>query len=64
VAVAVICGAFLVVAEHVVGFADFLEFVLGALVARIFVRVIFDRELAVGLFKSSAETARETPSTS
>lgn len=51
VAVAVVGGAFLVVVEDVVSFADFFEFVFGAFVAGVFVGVIFDGELAVGLFE-------------
>jgi hypothetical protein len=50
VAVAVVSGAFLLVAEHVIGLADLLEFAFGALVIRVFVRVKFHRELAVGFF--------------
>ncbi len=47
-AVPVIGGALLVVLQDVIGFADFLEFLLGRLVARIAVRVIIHRQLAVG----------------
>ena len=46
----VVGGAFLRVADRFVGFAEFLEFLLGGFVARVFIRVIFYREFAVGLF--------------
>ncbi len=49
-AVAVVGGAFVGIAERFVGFAEFLELVLGGVVARVFVRVEFHREFAVGLF--------------
>jgi hypothetical protein len=51
VAVAIIGGAFLIVAEHVVGLSDLLELAFGALVIRVFVRVKLHRELAVGFFQ-------------
>ena len=44
----VIGGALLIVLQDVVGLVDFLEFLLGRLVARIAVRVILHRQLAVG----------------
>ena len=47
---AVISSAFLRIAEGFVGFAKFLEFFLGILVAGILVRMILERELAVSLF--------------
>ena len=47
-AVAIVGGALLVVHEDVVGFAEFLEFLLRVRVVRIFVGMKFDRELAVG----------------
>ena len=49
-AVLVISGAFLRVAQRLVSLAQFLEFFLGGLVARIFVRMKFHRELAIGFF--------------
>ena len=49
VAVLVVGGALLRVAQDFVGFAEFLEFFLGRLVAGILVRMKFDRQLAVGL---------------
>ena len=49
-AVAVVGGTFVGIAERFVGFAEFLELVLGGMIARVFVRVEFHRELAVGLF--------------
>src|ERR1017187_41020 len=45
----VIGGALLLVAEDFVGFADFLEFLLGFLVSRILVGMVFERQLAIGL---------------
>ena len=48
---AVIGGALLIVLQDVVGLADFLEFLLGALVARVAVRVMLHRELAIGLLQ-------------
>ena len=50
VAVLIVSGAFLRVAQGLVSLAEFLEFFLGGLVARIFVRMIFYGELAVGFF--------------
>ena len=50
VAVAVVGGAFLFIAEDIVGLADFFEFVFGGFVAGVFVRVEFYREFAVGFF--------------
>ncbi len=50
VSVLVVGGAFLGVADGFVGFAEFLEFFLGGLVAGVFVGVVFDGEFAVGLF--------------
>ncbi len=49
-AVLIVGGAFLRIAQRFVGFAKFLEFFLGGVVARIFVRVIFYGELAIGFF--------------
>ena len=46
----IVSGFFLVVAEHFVGFADFLEFSLGTFVVRIFVRMKFHRLLAIRFF--------------
>ena len=48
VAKAVVGRALVGVAEHLVGLAEFLELVLGGLVAGIFVGMKFHRELAVG----------------
>ena len=65
VAVLVVGGAFLRVAQRLVGLAQFLEFFLGGLVARIFVRVKFDGQLAVGLLDFLvARRSRLTPRTS
>ena len=50
VAVLVVGGAFLRVAQDFVGMAEFLEIFLGNLVARVFVRVKFHGLLAVGFF--------------
>ena len=49
VAVLVVGGAFLRIAQRLVSLAEFLEFFLGGLVARIFVRMKFHGQLAVGL---------------
>ena len=48
-AVAIIGGALLIVAEHVVGLANLLELVLRRVVSGILVRMKLHRELAVGL---------------
>ena len=48
VAVPVIGGALLIVLQDVIGLVDFLEFLLGRLVARIAVRVMRHGQLAVG----------------
>src|SRR5207244_2077625 len=50
VAVAVVGRALLVVAQNLVSFAKLLELFLGGVVAGIFVRMIFEREFAVGFF--------------
>ena len=44
----VIALAFLWVTEHLIGLSTLLEFLLGGLVARILVRMIFDGELTIG----------------
>src|SRR5690606_32390859 len=49
VAVAVVSGALLFVGEHLVGLPDLLELLLGAVIVRIFIRMILHREAAVGL---------------
>ena len=49
VAILIVGSAFLRVGKHLVGFAEFLELFLRSLVAGVFVRVIFDGQLAVGL---------------
>ena len=46
---AIIGRALLLVLEDVVRFADVLEFLFGLLIARIAIRVIFHRQLAIGL---------------
>ena len=48
VPVAIVGGALLFVHQDVVGFAEFLEFLLGVRVVGIFIRMKFDREFAVG----------------
>src|SRR5690606_19936827 len=50
-AVLVVGRALLVVLEDVVGLVDFLELLLGLLVARIAIRVILHGQLAVGFFQ-------------
>ncbi len=47
VTVAIVGGAFVRIHQHVVGFAEFLEIFFRLGVARIFVRMKFDREFAV-----------------
>ena len=47
----VIGGALVAVLEHVIGFVDFLEFVLAILVAGIAVGMPLHRELAIGGFQ-------------
>ena len=55
---------FLGIAQGLIGFTDFLEFLLGLLVVGVLVRMIFDGELAVGFLISSAEAPLLMPSTS
>ncbi len=50
VAVLVIALFFFGVAEHIVSFCGLLEPFFGLLIARIFIRMVFQRELAVSLF--------------
>jgi hypothetical protein len=50
VTVLVVALPFCVIAENGVGLRGFLEAVLGLLIARIAVRVILHRQLAVGAF--------------
>jgi len=50
----VIQSALVVVAQHVIGFADFLELGLGVLVPLIAVGVILHRKLAIGLLQRIA----------
>ena len=45
----VVAGTFLLVGEDGMGFGDFLELLFGFLVAGVFVGVILEGELAVGL---------------
>ena len=49
VAVLVVSGALLRVAQCFVSFAQFLELFFGGMISRIFVGMIFDRQFAVGL---------------
>src|SRR5205085_12032301 len=49
-AVLIVGGPFLRVAQRFVGFAQFLELLLGGFVAGIFVGMVFDGQLAVGFF--------------
>jgi hypothetical protein len=46
----VVGGALFRVAQRLISLAQLLELLLGRMVARIFVRVIFHRQLAVGFF--------------
>src|SRR4029450_7318075 len=48
---AIVGGAALALAQHLVGLPDLLEALLGGLVAWILVRVILERELAIGLLE-------------
>ena len=50
VPILVIGRAFLRLIQDLVSLAEFLEFLLGGFVARIFVGMMFDREFAIGLF--------------
>ena len=50
VAVAIISGSLVGVAQGLVGFSEFLEFILSGVVARVLVRVEFHRQLAVRFF--------------
>ena len=50
VAIAIVGGALIRIHQDVVGFAEFLEFLFGAGVVRVFVRMKFDRELAIRAF--------------
>ncbi len=47
-AIAVVCGALVFIHEDVIRLAQLLEPILGGVIARIFVRMIFHRQLAVG----------------
>src|SRR5207253_7226143 len=49
VAVGVVAAALLRVAEHAVGLRGLLEALLGLLVARVAVRVVLERHLAIGV---------------
>ena len=44
---AIVGRAFVGIHQDVIGFAEFLEFLLGVRVVRVFVRMKFDRELAI-----------------
>src|SRR5204862_2857717 len=46
----IVSGALLRIAQRFVGFADLLELFFGGFVAGVLVRVVFDREFAIGLF--------------
>ena len=48
VTVAVIGGALIRVAQSLIGLAEFFEFLLRLVIARVFVRMVFDSQLAVG----------------
>src|SRR5439155_13783686 len=50
VSVAVVFRALLGVAQHLVGAVNLLEALLGTLIARVYVRMMLARQLAVGLF--------------
>ena len=46
----VVFFALFFIRKHIVGFGDFLEFLLRGLVSGVQIRVVFAREFAVGLF--------------
>ena len=50
-AVTVVGRTFLLVFQNVVGFGNLFEFCFGLGIARVFIRVVFDREFAVGLLQ-------------
>ena len=60
----VIAGTLFGVAQNFVGNRDLFELLFGLFVARIFIGMILDRQLAVSLFISSAEAFLATPSCS
>ena len=60
-AILVISGALLAIAQGLIGFAQFLETFLGGLIPRVFVRMKFYRELAVSLLISSSLAPLPTP---
>src|SRR5262245_50051964 len=47
-AVFVVNGSFVTIAQHTVGFGRFLEAFFGLMISGIFIRMIFDRHFAVG----------------
>ena len=47
----VIGRAIVVIAQHLIGLGDFLEFMLGLGITRIAIRVILHRQLAIGFFE-------------
>ena len=47
----IILGSFFRVAKHVIGFGNFFEFFFRSFIARILVRVIFDRKFPICLFQ-------------
>jgi len=47
----IVLGPFFRIAQHIICFRNLLEFVFRSLVSRIFVRMIFHRQLAVSLFQ-------------
>ena len=51
-AVAIVGGALLGIAEHAVRFGGFLEFFLGVLIVGVAVRMVFEREFAVGALEA------------
>ena len=50
-AVAIVCGTFVLITENLVSFAELLEFFFCFLIVRVFIRVILNGQLAVSLFE-------------
>jgi hypothetical protein len=63
-AVAVVGGALVGVAQHLVGLAGLLELLFGRVVAGVAVRMVLERLLAIGALQLLVAHSRETPRTS
>ncbi len=64
VAIAVIGGAFLRIAQNAIGFGRFLELFFGRLIVGVAIRMILHGHLSVGGFKQASSQSRPTPRTS